>query len=62
MPGTQTAQDFLGLDDIRGRPDKTYTDSVLSPTNRGVDDFLANKEDWPAGAPFDEEGFDLSRF
>lgn len=58
MPGTETALDQLGIDDVRGRPGQTHTRPGLDSTNREVDDFLANHEDWPAGAPFDEEGLE----
>lgn len=50
----QTAQDILGLVDLRGDHLQGNVDPDIDATNRGHDDFVANKIEWPGGLPVEQ--------
>ena len=52
MATPRTAQDILGLEDLRGDYIQGNTDPDIDETNRGPSDFVSNKVTNPGGEPF----------
>lgn len=51
-PVARTAKDILGLTDMRMNYIEGNVDPDIDPTNRGPDDFAANRIEYPGGEPF----------
>lgn len=47
----QTAQDMLGLDDVRGDCIGGNVDPDIDSTGRDQDTFIGNTDPWPGGSP-----------